>query len=235
LATSQADVAAAERLRYQIFAEELGAQVGSGARDGRDHDEFDDDCEHLLVIDQDADWVVGCYRVLLPNAAKRRGGYYADTEFNLAPLEPLRSGLAEVGRACIHPSYRSGGVILMLWSALAQYLNTCHVPYVMGCASVPLNDGGFTASAVCRRLADSPIMPLEYRVVPHRPYPWRQVVAGIPKPFAKEPPLVKGYRHLGAWIHSDAAWDPHFNTADLFVLLPLQNIAGSYGRHFFGK
>lgn len=234
LATSAADIAAAQRLRYQVFAEELGADVGLSASASLDKDEFDDDCEHLLVIDRSIDSVVGCYRILPPALAAARGGYYTETEFDLTPMAELRGGLAEVGRACIHPDYRGGSVILMLWTALARYLNQRDLPYVMGCVSVSLADGGLNASAICQRLARAGGMPPEFQVKPHRPYPWRQVIDAVTEPKAKDPPLLKGYRRLGAWIHAEAAWDPHFNTADLFVLLPVRQLSGAYARHFFG-
>jgi putative hemolysin len=241
IANTAADVHAAQRLRYQVFAEELGADLSSSDSAGedldarRDCDEYDDACQHLIAIDRDADMVVGCYRILTPEAAARRAGYYSETEFDLSPLAELRTGLAEVGRACIHPDYRGGSVILMLWSALARYMQEQQIPYVMGCASVPLEDGGMSASAICQRLDAKPNMPPAYRVTPRRPYPWRQVVAGVANPAGKEPPLLKGYRRLGAWVHADAAWDPQFNTADLFVLLPMRQLNDSYARHFFGE
>jgi putative hemolysin len=231
IASGAEEIAAAQRLRYQVFAEELGADMGGGVE--LDCDEFDGDCEHLIVIDRSNDQLVGCYRILTPGSATRRGGYYSETEFNLAPLDEIRNGLAEVGRACIHPDYRSGGVILMLWTALARYMTERRYPYVMGCVSLSLADGGISASSVCQALAQAPSMPASYNVIPHRPYPWRHVLEGMEAAKPRLPALVKGYQRLGAWIHHEPAWDPHFNSADLFVLLPLNRLSNTYARHFF--
>jgi putative hemolysin len=233
LAKTQADVIAAQRLRYQVFAEELGADL-AGQEHELDADEFDADCDHLLVFDRHEDLLVGCYRILSPLAASRRGGYYTETEFNLRPLAEIRNGIAEVGRACIHADYRSGGVILMLWSGLARYMTERGYPYVMGCVSLGLADGGLTASAVCQAIDAQGGMPAEFRVVPHRAYPWRNVLEGMSPARPRLPPLVKGYQRLGAWLHAEPAWDPQFNTADLFVLLPLHRMNSTYTRHFLG-
>jgi putative hemolysin len=44
--------------------------------------------------------------------------------------------------------------------------------------------------------------------------------------------LLKGYLRLGAYICGEPAWDPEFNTADLFILLPMSRMSSRYARHF---
>lgn len=120
LAASELDVYEAQRLRYRVFHDELGARLTSRIP-GLDCDFFDPYCEHLIVRDRVEQRVVGCYRVLTPEGAKRVGGLYSEQEYDLVRLDPLRERMVEVGRACIAPGHRHGGVIALLlpaWRAI---------------------------------------------------------------------------------------------------------------------
>jgi putative hemolysin len=234
------EVEEAQRLRYQVFFEEMGANATHSPAvsvDGeRDVDAYDQDCDHLLVRDVDSGIVVGCYRIMRPETARRRGAFYSDSEFDLSRLANIRASTAEVGRACIHPDFRSGSVIMLLWSGLARYMAENKIEYVIGCASIPLADGHDNAVQVYQQVAKQYLAPAEYRVFPTTPYPIgeglvdRNLVA-LHKP--RIPALIKGYTRLGAWIGGAPAWDADFNTADLFILLPLSRMSGAYAKHFF--
>lgn len=238
VARNSREIEEAQRLRYQVFFEEMGAS-SSNTRRGRprelDIDEYDADCEHLIVRDQESLHVVGSYRIMRPDVAQRRGAYYSDSEFDLARLHHLRASIAEVGRACIHPAFRSGSVIMLLWSGLARLMVDSRYEYAIGCASVNLSDGHANAVAVYRDTAARCLAPAEYRVFPKQPYPLRDLHAIESLTPPRVPALLKGYVRLGAWIGGEPAWDPDFNTADLFILLPIARIAGTYSRHFFGN
>jgi len=110
-ARHQDDVRAAQRLRYDVFAGEMGARLNTPLA-GHDVDLFDNFCEHLLVRDQATGQVIGTYRVLTPAQAKRVGSFYSDTEFDLTRLRSLRERMVELGRSCVHPDHRHGGVIM---------------------------------------------------------------------------------------------------------------------------
>ena len=111
-ARHQDEVRAAQRLRYDVFAREMGARLASPL-EGHDIDLFDDYCEHLLVRDAASQAVIGTYRVLTPAQARRVGSTYSDTEFDLTRLRGLRSRMVELGRSCVHAEYRNGGVIMV--------------------------------------------------------------------------------------------------------------------------
>ena len=167
--------------------------------------------------------MVGTYRLLPPEGAKRIGLYYSETEFDLIRLRGIRHRLVEVGRSCIAAEYRSGAVIALLWSGLARYMLTHGHGYLAGCASISVADAG-----ALQRL-EQHLSPVEYRVTPRRRVPFLQDSNG-----RKLPPLVKGYLRAGAWVCGEPAWDPEFNCADFFMLLPLERIEARYARHFFG-
>ena len=115
------EVRAAQRLRYSIFAYEMGARLSTPLPE-HDIDLFDDYCEHLLVRDAESQEVIGTYRVLTPAQALRVGSTYTDTEFDLTRLRNLRERMVELGRSCVHADYRHGGVIMALWGALAEFM-----------------------------------------------------------------------------------------------------------------
>lgn len=222
----------AQRLRYQVFAEEMGADLGPSAARQIDEDGFDAHCEHLIVRDTRADLVVGTYRILAPDAARHARGYYAEEQFDLSLLGVLRDRMVEVGRACVHPEYRTAGVMLLLWSQLARYLIENGHDYVMGCASVGLDDGGHRAASVYRAASQSAMSPDDYRVFPRHPLPLDRLNATIA---VEPPPLLRGYLNMGAWICGEPAWDRAFACADVPVLLPLARMHGRYVRHFLAS
>lgn len=234
-ARGEDDVRAAQRLRWRVFAEEMGAELPAapGVPPGHDADEFDAHCEHLLVrtvaTDDEPSRLLGTYRVLTADGARRAGGWYAETEFDLAPLESLRDGMVELGRSCVAPDSRSGSVILALWSSLAQFMHRHRVASVIGCASIAMPDGGINAAGVWRELSGTHLAPEPLRVRPKLALP----VASLPAAHAVEvPPLIKGYLRCGAKVLGPPAWDPAFRCADLPLLLRWDDLSPSYRRHF---
>ncbi|WP_223248355.1 GNAT family N-acetyltransferase, partial [Sulfurirhabdus autotrophica] len=150
-ARTESEVREAQRLRYKIFAEEMQARL-PGTDSRLDVDKYDAHCEHLLVRDAGTNEVVGTYRILTPSQAKKMGGYYAETEFDLDRLVNLQSNMVEVGRSCVHADYRSGGVIALLWSGLAHYMQKNRFDYLVGCASISMIDGGHNAASIYNKL-----------------------------------------------------------------------------------
>lgn len=231
LAGTPTEVREAQRLRYIVFAEEMGARL-PGADRRIDEDEFDRHCEHLIVRDLVSGDVVGTYRILPPESARRAGGFYADREFDLSRLAPLRDRMVEVGRACVHPSHRSAVVMLLMWSALARYVIEGGYDYFVGSASVGVDDGGHLAAGVFDCIRRKCMSPEPLRVVPRMPFPLDRFGPVAP---AGIPPLLKGYLGMGAWVCGEPAWDPDFNCADLPVLLSLDRLDARFARHFLRR
>lgn len=229
IAHSRQEVREAQRLRYKVFVEEMGAHL-KNSTDGHDCDLFDAHCEHLIVRDTATGQVVGTYRILGPASAHRIGGYYAEDEFDLTRLNHLREQIVEIGRSCVHMNYRSGGTIALLWAGLFRYMQTRGYQYIIGCASVGMSDGGRNAVAIYRRLAASSLSPVEYRTFPRCELPLDAYTDATVE--AKLPPLIRGYLKVGAYVCSTPAWDPDFNTADLLMMLPMARIDPRYPRHF---
>jgi putative hemolysin len=230
------EVREAQRLRHLVFAEEMGARLSppAGTPPGLDVDVFDAHCEHLLVRlveGGEASAVIGTYRVLTPSAARRVGGLYSETEFDLTRLRPLRDKMVELGRSCVHPEHRSGGAILALWGALAEFMVRNRLDTMIGCASISMRDGGHVAASLWEQLRQTHLAPIELQVRPRLPLP----VEDLERSLAVEPPpLIRGYLRCGARVLGAPAWDPDFNTADLPMMMRIDDLPTKYRRHFLG-
>ena len=230
LAVDDSEIRETQRLRHKVFAEEMGASLSS-VLPGHDVDLYDSFCDHLLVRELASGEVVGTYRILPPDAARRVGSYYSEQEFDLTRLNFLRPRMAELGRSCVHPAHRSGAVITRLWIGLADYMMRYGYEYIVGCASIGMADGGHIAASVHRQITERHLAPVEWRATPRCRLPVESLDDGRT---AALPPLIKGYTRLGAMVCGEPAWDPDFNTADLLMLLPMAQLNRSYARRFIG-
>ncbi|MBO9513990.1 MAG: GNAT family N-acetyltransferase [Variovorax sp.] len=228
------EVRAAQRLRYEVFAGEMGARLSTPI-EGHDVDLFDDFCEHLLVRSEATGRVVGTYRVLTPAQARRVGSTYSDTEFDLTRLRDLRQRMVELGRSCVHAEHRQGGVILALWGALAGFMNRNGLDTMIGCASIPMWHNGVTsgdaAASIWRQLSATHLAPIQYQVQPRLALPVHRLDGTLD---IEPPALIKGYLRLGAKVLGPPAWDPDFNTADLPMLMRIADLPARYRKHFLG-
>ena len=224
----------AQRLRYQVFAQEMGARLPDTLA-GHDIDHFDDYCEHLLIRDDATQQVIGTYRVLTPAQAQRAGRTYSDAEFDLSRLDAYRTRMVELGRSCVHAEHRHGGVIMALWGALAEFMVRNKLDVMIGCASIPmLHQGvvsGEVAASIWHQLKQTHLADVSHQVAPRLPLPVEQWQVNT----AFEPPaLIKGYLRLGAKVLGAPAWDPDFNTADLPMMMKIEDMPARYRKHFLG-
>ena len=222
------DVRQAQRLRFDVFAGELGATLHTPVPN-HDVDRYDAFCEHLLVRNAESGEVIGTYRALTPSQARRAGPTYTETEFDLAPLAPLRPRMLELGRSCVHPKHRQGAVILALWSALGQFMACNDLDTMIGCASIPLHAGSMGAAGVWNRLRRNHMAPADWRIAPRLPLalPADDQLASMD---AEPPALIRAYLRLGARVLGPPAWDPHFNSADLPLMVRLADLPQRYRR-----
>ena len=231
-AKHQDEVREAQRLRYEVFGKEMGARLPQTVA-GHDIDLFDDYCEHLLVRDGVSGAVIGTYRVLTPAQAKRVGGTYTDTEFDLTRLRFMRERMVELGRSCVHAEHRHGGVILALWGALFEFMARNQLDTMIGCASIPMLHNGIVsgdaAASMWKQLSKTNLASIEFHALPRLPLPIEELDSDLP---VEPPALIRGYLRLGAKILGAPAWDPDFNTADLPMLMQVKDLPNRYRKHF---
>ncbi|WP_439029434.1 GNAT family N-acetyltransferase [Gordonia terrae] len=220
-----ADIVAAQRLRYDVFAAEPGFsnRIGDAAT-GRDADRFDAFCEHLIVRHDDHG-VVGCARMLSPARAIAAGGWYSATEFDLAEMSDIVTATVELGRACVRADHRDGSVTALMWAALLQYMEDADLRYLMGCVSVPLHSPGeWLPGSAMRALRDR--LRAEHSDPHRRAHPLVAARVGgrllddiEPADTVAMPPLMRGYLRLGARVCGEPAVDDVFDVADFLTLL----------------
>lgn len=226
LAETAEEVLASQQLRYQVFAKEQGAILES-AHLGIDCDHYDAYCQHLLVKELATGQVIGSTRILTLDNARKAGSFYSENEFDLRKLLPLPGKVIEIGRTCIHPEFRNGVGIGMLWAGLAQFVEQQQIDYLFGCASVSMRDGGAQAAAIMQHVKTRHLAPASMRVEP-----LVRLLATPPATVLNLPPLLKSYLKLGAWVAGEPCLDPDFNVADIFILLDMQQLNQRYQRHF---
>lgn len=235
LAVNSHEVAAAQRIRYRVFYEEMGAKPTAAMQALElDFDEYDDFCDHLLVLAEGE--VVGTYRLIRRSAAHHVGRFYSAGEFDLSPFVNTPGEILELGRSCVDARWRHRGTLQMLWQGLAAYMVEYQVQVLFGCGSLPGTDPETLAPQLAY-LRDNHLAPPHLRgaALPHQdrvdfaaidsPWDARKVLASLP-------PLLKGYLRLGGTVGDGAVIDHQFNTTDVLVVVNAANIAGRYVKRF---
>jgi putative hemolysin len=221
IASTAEEVRAAQRLRYDVFIEEVGADLLS-PEPGLEVNEFDVHCEHVLVYADDE--VVGAYRMLPPGRTDRLN---AAIGFDLGDVADLRSdGMVEATRFCVRRGHRNGTVSSLLWQATLRFMVAGGYRWIAGCCSVFLDDGGALAASVVDRV---PLGPQRYRVTPRNP--WHGNGAARPDRM-RLPVHLGGCLRLGAWLCGPPNYDAEFGAAEFFVLLSMDSVNPRYLRHW---
>jgi len=225
VASNPLEVLEAQRLRYQIFAGEKGAQIDGGA-EGLDIDHFDRFCDHFLVRDR---WgrLIGTTRALRQENAALAGGFYSETEFDLGPVLRRGGRFLEIGRTCIHPDHRNGSAIGILWTGVSAMVLDEGYDRLIGCASICLSAGFGPVQALIEQILSRHLVGEDCRARPKIKLP-----ATASAPACAAPPLLKAYLRLGAEICGEAFFDADFACADLLVLVDRERLNQRYARHF---
>ncbi len=240
MATSSGDIEAAQRLRFEVFFEEMGARSVQSVGGARiDKDRFDEVCDHLIVVDHgengEASQVVGTYRLLMQNVAERTGGFYSANEFDIAPLLERKRDegpFLELGRSCVHPGYRNRPTIELLWRGILAYADRHGAEVLFGCVSLPGVDPKILRPQLSV-LHHHALAPEDWRV---RPHAHMRAETNLLAPDAYDaktafralPPLVKGYVRVGCWFSDGAFVDRQFRTTDMLIALPRAQMSPRY-------
>jgi len=234
LAVTEADLRAAERLRYEVFVRELGGDGPLVDHDRKlERDRFDPFFDHLILVDdrRDADaldHVVGVYRVMTDGRAAEAGQFYSEDEYDLSVLKSSGRRLLELGRSCVHADYRGGTGMFQLWSGLADYVLDRGIEVMFGVASFHGTDPETLAEPLSY-LHHTHLAPpdLRVRAVEHafqtmdlRPPDQLDRRAAM----ASLPPLIKAYLRLGGVVGEGAYIDHPFNTTDVCLIMDTERM-----------
>lgn len=228
-AQCEADIKAAQRLRYQVFVQELG---GDGPlvehADMLERDAYDAFSDHLLLIDETRDaaalgHVVGVYRLLSQEGAVKAGQFYSESEYDLSKLKTSGRKLLELGRSCLHADYRGGIGVFHLWNALAEHVAAEQIEVLFGVASFHGTDINKLAAPLSL-LHHRHLAPEALRVTARaESFQSMDIIAEdrLERPAAMRavPALIKAYLRLGGVVGEGAYVDHAFNTTDVCLVL----------------
>lgn len=245
LAEGDEDVAAAQRLRYRVFVEEMGARPSEEDRAlRRERDDFDPYFDHLLLIDNEMrpddplDRVVGVYRLMRGEVAKHGLGFYGETEYDLTKIKNYPRETVELGRSCVGKDYRGGSAMHLLWTGLGQYVANHGIEILFGVASFHGSDPSKLAMPLSY-LHHNHLAPEDLRVrareecfVEMNVIPADQVIRA--EALKQIPPLIKAYIRLGGSVGEGAFIDHEFNTVDVCLLMDTTRMVDRY-REFYQR
>ena len=240
LAENQSEVEETLALRYQIFNVEMGEGLAESTLTGKDRDEFDQYCDHLIVLDPlqpQGGQIIGTYRLLRRSVARKNIGFYSEREFNLNNLDHLQDEIAEMGRSCVHEDYRDGSALGMLWAGLAEYVKKYKIRYLMGCGSIHTTDPAEISLMYSWLKAKNHIVDEHLRVEPQEEFKMEAFTPDLEIENLREakrsiPGLILSYLMAGAKIGGHPALDYEFNVTDFFLFFDSLEIEERYGKHY---
>lgn len=240
LAASDAEIDAAQALRYRVFYDEMGAQPLPEMKSlRRDFDRYDNACDHLIVVDRtrtQSDQVVGTYRCMRREHASAVGAFYSAGEYDISPLLVVPGAVMELGRSCVDVAYRDRATMQLLWRGIAEYCNIHDIRLMFGCASFPGTDPDQLAAQLSY-LYHYHLAPdaLRTRALPEHFTDMRLLPKDAIDPrhaFSSLPALLKAYLRIGGFVGDGAVIDHQFNTTDVCVIVKTDLIANRYTRHY---
>jgi putative hemolysin len=241
LAETDAEIEAAQALRYRVFYEEMSAIPSDNVKAARrDFDRFDEICDHLLVIDtQRADLpggVVGTYRLLRSTVASQNGGFYSSDEYDISRIAGQAAETLELGRSCVEEEYRNRPTMQLLWQSIAQYVFHYDIATMFGCASMPGTEPDELALPLSYlyhyHLAPPALRPkaLDERYIDMKILPQEDIDQRLA--LTRLPPLIKGYLRLGGFVGDGAVIDHQFNTTDVSIVVKTDLVTEKYIKHY---
>ncbi|MTI86696.1 MAG: GNAT family N-acetyltransferase [Balneolaceae bacterium] len=234
LAVNRQEVEKALQLRFQVFNLELGEGLESSFKNRMDEDEYDDQCDHLLVIEKDSNAVIGTYRMQDSEMAHNGNGFYTANEFEINQLSSdILGDAVELGRACVHKDHRNGRVLYLLWRGLAHYLIHTKKRFLFGCCSLTTQDPE-EGKQVYSYLQQNDYIHPSIQIDVHPKYQCLDEARGVLKPEAVElPKLFQLYLDVGTTVCSAPALDQVFKTIDFFILMDIKNLSDQTKTLFF--
>lgn len=225
LAETEQEMLAAQRLRYEVFIDELGGDgplVDHAARLERDR--FDPFYEHLILKDIERNGqVVGVYRLLHGDRAAEAGQFYSEDEYDLSVLKASGRKLMELGRSCVAEAYRGGAAMFHLWNGLARYVSDNDIEILFGVASFHGTEPRELEQPLSL-LHHRHLAPEALRVRAHAAHYQRMDLLDEHEfdrrqAMLQVPALIKAYLRLGGFVGDGAYVDHDFNTTDVCLVM----------------
>ncbi len=242
LAKGTDDILLSQRLRYNVFFEELHADASEEVKKARrDIDGYDEISDHLLVFDssiEDDEYgqLVGTYRLLRQSQLSENQKFYTEDEYDIRKIKTSFNNILELGRSCVRNEYRTKQVINLLWHGLSRYIAYYDIDVMLGCASFHGADVAKHKAALLLlhhyHLAPENICPISLSQDALQIKPFDEKQYSLRGTMRHIPPLIKGYIRVGSYIGQGIFIDDKFDTVDVCVVLPIESISPRYFNHF---
>ena len=238
IAESNFEIKKAQSLRYKIFFKEKKIKRNNlKSLLQRDYDFYDKISDHLIIIDNNRevkDNVIGTYRLLRGNCAKLYRGFYTEQEFDISNLKKNFSSkdILELGRSCVHPEYRSGIILKLLWQGISKYIKICKIKILMGCASFngtdpsKFKDEFYLLYKNYRLPISYSVKSLQNNEISYGKNIKQSTILN------RLPPLIKGYLRAGGMVSENFYIDKEFETIDYCVIMLTEKIVNRYQNKF---
>ncbi|MCB0349240.1 MAG: GNAT family N-acetyltransferase [Bdellovibrionales bacterium] len=214
--------------RFEVYqALQLRGQVFLKEQNQLDMDDFDVIADHILIEDTSKNRIIGTYR-LVSNIFS--DSFYSQTEFNMESFLKLPGVKVELGRACIHPDFRNGRSIDLLWRGISTYLRLLNGKYLFGCSSVFLEQDN--AEAIVQNLVKNHTNN-SFEISAKIPFATKENILDFKEP--KTPGLLQSYLNAGAQLCGEPYWDKKWNCVDFLTVLDIDCISEKYKKHYFSK
>ena len=244
IAETDDEIAAAQRLRFEVFSRTRDAAFSEEARAARrDVDRYDPYCDHLIVIDPDCEasdtrGIIGTYRMLSRRRKPPEPGFYSDEYYDISCFDDVDGEIVEMGRVCIDPEYKSRGAMMLLWKGIAGYVLENDVHILFGCAGVDGTDANVHAEFLSylhhKHLAPERIRPvarethrLDFDLLPLPEVDEAKALKQIPS-------IIRGYSRMGGYVGEGAVANRNFNTTMVCIIVEVAGVTRRYLRHFVG-
>lgn len=230
-AESEDEVRAAQRLRYRAFIEGSGAEPRA---EGRDADEFDPLCRHVLVEERATGRLVATFRLLPLAHGGEIAKSYAAQFYELSGLQHYEGRLVEMGRFCVAPGLRDPDILRVAWAAMTRFVDETGTDMLFGCSSFQGCDAAAYYDAFAM-LRDRHLGPRRWLPKVKAPNVFRFARRLGRTPDAKRamrtmPPLLRGYLALGGWVSDHAVIDRDLGTLHVFTGLEIAKVPPARAR-----
>ncbi len=238
--TTRSELLAAYQLRYQSFQVEM---AGMHAADGFDEDEFDLHADHIGIVDQKSGQLAATARLICSGLLNK---FYSAQEFECAKLISNEKIKLEIGRVCIAKEFRNGIIVILLWRAIAEYVQQSKAEILFGCGSV-LSVQPEEIVTLYRYLQEQNKIKTIEGVGPKEKYrsaQFEQLLSSTTEPLSEQqralakkilPPLCQLYFNIGCFVPCTPAFDPEFRCFDFLTVLDLENLDAKLKQKMFGS
>ena len=226
-ATSLDEIKEAFALRYSVFHKNTDMNQGRTATWGLDIDEYDYDCDHIIIKDKRSEKIICTFRIRCSEFTNK---FYFSKEFSMNSILQQPGIKLEIGRACLHEDYRQGVVMSLFWKGIADYVAASDAQTILGCATI-FSDDPRDAALLLHLFEEQGRMNPGFRSVPTPAHTMpllgffseelRGPLTETQRAAAKDllPLLSQSILNTGAYIGGEPAWDPYFKCLDFLTIL----------------